>query len=78
MRFLIDNAVSPLVSEALRNAGFDAVHVREMRLQAEEDTVVFEKAIADRSHTHICRHRFRHHICFLGTFQTVANPVSTR
>jgi predicted nuclease of predicted toxin-antitoxin system len=43
MRFLIDNALSPLVSEALCNAGFDAVHVREMGLQAEEDMVVFEK-----------------------------------
>jgi predicted nuclease of predicted toxin-antitoxin system len=47
MRFLIDNALSPLVSEALCNAGFDAVHLREMGLQAEEDMVVFEKAIAE-------------------------------
>ena len=44
MKFLIDNALSPIISETLREAGFDAVHVREIGLQAEEDEVVFEKA----------------------------------
>ena len=77
MRFLIDNALSPLVSEALRDAGFDAVHVRETGLQAEDDMVVFEKAIAEDRILDIRRHRFRYHICPLGTFQTVANPIST-
>ena len=45
MRFLIDNALSPSVAEALRSSGFDAVHVREIGLHAEEDSVVFSKAI---------------------------------
>ncbi len=44
MRFLIDNALSPLVAQALLNAGFDAVHVREIGLQAEEDIVIFKRA----------------------------------
>ncbi|MGA2939179.1 MAG: DUF5615 family PIN-like protein [Syntrophobacteraceae bacterium] len=47
MRFLIDNALSPLVAEFLCNAGMDAVHVRDIGLQAEEDMVIFEKAIAE-------------------------------
>lgn len=47
MRFLIDNALSPLVAHALRSAGFDAVHVREIDLQTEEDSVVFARAMAE-------------------------------
>lgn len=37
MRFLVDNAVSPRVAEALREAGHDAVHVRERDLHAAAD-----------------------------------------
>ena len=44
MRFLVDNPVSPLVAEMLRNAGHDAVHVRDYALQAAADTVIFERA----------------------------------
>lgn len=44
MRFLIDNAVSPLVAEELRNAGHDAVHVRDYGLAAASDEEVFARA----------------------------------
>jgi predicted nuclease of predicted toxin-antitoxin system len=47
MKFLIDNALSPLVARALCNAGFDAVHVGTIGLQAEKDVVVFERAMAE-------------------------------
>jgi predicted nuclease of predicted toxin-antitoxin system len=47
MKFLIDNALSPQIAEALRNAGFDTVHVREIGLHAEEDAIIFARAMAD-------------------------------
>ena len=37
MRFLIDNALSPLLAQTLRDSGFDSVHVRDIGMQAEED-----------------------------------------
>jgi predicted nuclease of predicted toxin-antitoxin system len=47
MRFLIDNALSPLVADTLRGSDFDAVHVRGIGLQAEEDSVVFARAMVE-------------------------------
>ena len=44
MRFLIDNALSPLFAEILRDRGHDAVHVREYELQAAKDPIIFERA----------------------------------
>ncbi len=44
MRFLIDNALSPLVAERLVAAGHDAIHVRAYGLQAASDEVIFERA----------------------------------
>ncbi len=47
MRFLIDNALSALVADALRRSAFDAVHVREIGLQTAEDSVIFARAMAE-------------------------------
>ena len=47
VKFLIDNALSPLLAERLRGQGFDARHVRELSLQNAEDEAIFAHAAKD-------------------------------
>lgn len=47
MKFLVDNALSPILARALAAAGHDAVHVRDRNLQAASDRNIFDLAAAE-------------------------------
>ena len=44
MRFLVDNALSPIVAEGLRQKGHYGAHVRDCGLQTADDETIFARA----------------------------------
>ena len=44
MRFLIDNALSPTLSEQLKAAGHDSAHVRDYGMQSAADEEIFARS----------------------------------
>jgi predicted nuclease of predicted toxin-antitoxin system len=44
VRFLVDNALSPVVAKRLQAAGHDAAHVRDYQLQAASDEEILVRA----------------------------------
>jgi predicted nuclease of predicted toxin-antitoxin system len=47
VKFLVDNNLSPLLAENLNASGHDAVHLRDLGLQAAADEVVLARAAAE-------------------------------
>jgi predicted nuclease of predicted toxin-antitoxin system len=47
MKFLVDQPVSPLLARWLRDAGHDALHVRERGLSRATDEALFALAVAE-------------------------------
>ena len=47
MRFLVDNALSPMLATRLSSAGHDAVHVRDLSLVSAADHVIFDTAASE-------------------------------
>ncbi len=47
MRFLVDNALSPVLATLVTQAGHDALHVRTIELHRAEDVMIFDRAAAD-------------------------------
>jgi predicted nuclease of predicted toxin-antitoxin system len=47
MKFLVDNALSPVLAAVLQQAGHDAIHVRSVGLQHADDDVIFERAATE-------------------------------
>ncbi len=47
MKFLVDNALSPFLSDALRDAGHDAAHVRDRGMQAASDEAILALALVE-------------------------------
>jgi predicted nuclease of predicted toxin-antitoxin system len=47
MRFFVDNAISPVVSEKLNELNHNSVHVRQYNMQDASDDLIFKRAFEE-------------------------------
>jgi predicted nuclease of predicted toxin-antitoxin system len=47
LRFLIDNALSPILADGLRSAGHEAIHIRDYGMQSATDEAVLARAVTE-------------------------------
>jgi predicted nuclease of predicted toxin-antitoxin system len=47
MKFLVDNALSPVLATLLHQSGHDVTHVRTIGLQRADDAIIFDRAAAE-------------------------------
>jgi predicted nuclease of predicted toxin-antitoxin system len=47
MKFLVDNALSPVLATLLHQSGHDVTHVRTIGLQRAADAIIFDRAAAE-------------------------------
>lgn len=48
MKFLVDNALSPQIASGLAQAGYDAIHVRDLNMGTSSDIDIFDLAIIEQ------------------------------
>jgi len=48
MRFLVDNALSPIIAKGLNDSGYDAIHVREIGLASATDSIIINYALKSK------------------------------
>ena len=73
----MDNALSPMVAERLREAGHDANHVRDYGLHGAGDDEIFERARDEDRIYRFSGYRFRHIACAEGRKATLLGPIQT-